>query len=252
MDKRKIFMVDDDEMILEYLIAALDVAGYAPVAASTATEALSKLKTSGDAFPVILSDITMPGIDGLELLKILKKEYPETMVIMLTGNTTMDTAIQALNEGAFAFLTKPVNIGELKSTIKNAFERYDLSQENKRLAEELDKAKDSLENVVQNLVHVVIATDTAGIIKKTNKAVESFLGYAEQELTGKEIGTVFSDEFKGKAFNELANAGHAKDFPVVFVSKGRKAINVLFNGAVMKDKDGQTVGLMGSAQIKSK
>ncbi|OGS03761.1 MAG: hypothetical protein A2339_07795 [Elusimicrobia bacterium RIFOXYB12_FULL_50_12] len=250
MSNERLLVVDDDESVLEYLEAALEVSGYSVVSASTATEALGKMRASAEKFPVILSDIMMPGLNGLEFLKIIKKDFPDSMVLMLTAHTSMDTAVKSLNEGAFAYLAKPINIDELKNALKNAYDRYRLIQENKRLVEELNKAKDYLENIVQNLVHIVVATDSGGVIKKTNRALENLLGYTESELIGSPLQKIFSDEFKQTALSDLMSKGHVKDFPVIFLAKDRRQIRLTFTGTIMKDVKGQVVGFLGTAETR--
>lgn len=248
MEKEKILVIDDDESVLEYLKTALQVLEYDVTAAATATEALGKIKTSQQKFPVVLSDIMLPGIDGIELLRRIKKENSETIVIMLTAHASVDYAVKSLNEGAFGFLAKPINIDELKSILKNAFEKYHLLEEKKFLMDELKKSKDYLETIVQNLIYVVIATDSNGYIKKTNKAVETLLGYKEEELIGAPIQVIFSQQFKQAAWAEMINKGRVKDFPVSFLAKDGREVKVSFTGTVMKDISGNAVGFLGTAQ----
>ncbi|MCB4791137.1 MAG: response regulator [Elusimicrobia bacterium] len=127
----KLLIVDDDESILELLSESAKFLGYDAVPVGSATEAVGKMKSEAGGFPVILTDMMMPGINGLELLRRIKKEYPDTLVIMLTANVSKEMATRSLNEGAFAFLIKPVNEDEFKSTLHNAFEKHHQLQENK-------------------------------------------------------------------------------------------------------------------------
>ncbi len=244
----KILVVDDDESVLEFLQSALETAGYQVSVASTATEAIGKLKSAAEQFPVVLTDIMMPGINGIELLRIIKKEYPETLIIMLTAHMSMESAIKSLNEGAFAYLTKPINVDELKATLKNAYEKYSLVQENRKLLEELRKAKEYSETIVHNLIHAVVATDATGAIKKVNRAMENLLGYKEEELLGSPIQVIFSEEFQQTAWQEMIKEAKVKDFPVSFLTKTGQEIKLLFTGTVMKDTNGQVVGFLGTAR----
>lgn len=243
----KILVVDDEETTLEFLRLALEFAGYEVTVASTATEAIGKLKSTGE-FPVILTDIMMPGIDGLQLLRIIKKEYPDTLIIMLTAHVSMESAIKSLNEGAFAYLTKPINIEELKLVLKNAYEKYKLVQENRRLIEELRKAKEYSETIIQNLVHTVVATDSNGYIKKINKAMENLLGYKEEELRDKPLESIFAEEFQQSSWQEMVKEGRVTDFPVSFRTKDNRKIKLNFTGTVMKDNSGRVIGFLGTVK----
>ena len=84
MKNEKVLVVDDDESVLEYLQAALEVSGYMVTTAATATEALGKIRTARTKFPVVLTDIMMPGINGLELLKIIKNGFRFLKVFGMT------------------------------------------------------------------------------------------------------------------------------------------------------------------------
>jgi len=250
MERKEILVVDDDESVLEFLQIGLESSGYKVTTASTATEALGKLKSTPEGFPVILTDIMMPGIDGIEFLRIIKRDYPDTPVIMLTAYMSMESAIKSLNEGAFAYLTKPIRANELKATIRNAYDRYILIQENKELMEELRKAKEYHETIVENMVHTVIATDAEGRIKRINKAMENLLGYKEEELVGKSLEDIFSQEFKQTSLKDMIKEGRVKDFPVSFRTKDGKEIKLFFTGTVMKDTKGKVIGFLGTLQKK--
>lgn len=143
---KKILIVDDDKDILMVLRFALEDADYDVTAVENANDALEAVRTAGSeaggpcAFPVIVIDIMMPGMDGIELLRRIKKESPDTLAIMLTASVSTESAIRALNEGAFAYLVKPVNISEIKLVVKNCYEKYGLAVENRRLLSEIGDA----------------------------------------------------------------------------------------------------------------
>ncbi|MFH1368945.1 MAG: response regulator [Elusimicrobiota bacterium] len=249
MDKKKVLIVDDDESIREYLEKALVLEQYAVTTAGSAAEALGVLKANPGGFPVVLSDIMMPGIDGMELLNFVKKEYPETIVIMLTANATMETAIKSLNIGAFGYLMKPVVLEELKGMLKNAYNKYNLTKENQRLMQELKEEKEFTETIVKNLVYTVVATDSEGCIKKINKAMENLLGYTEQELVKVPIQSIFSKEFKLTSWDELMKQNQVREYPMVLLTKDGRDIKVLFSGTIMKNTQGDIIGFLGTTSL---
>jgi PAS domain S-box-containing protein len=243
---QKILIVDDDESVLEYVEEALSTLGYGVVACTTATQALGKLRTTADEFPVIISDIMMPGISGLEFLHMVRKEYPNSMVIMLTAYASTESAIRALNEGAFSYLKKPIDFDELRTTVKNAFEKYGLSRKNQVLIQELKEASEFSDTIVRHLTYTVVATDAQGNIKKINKAMENILGYKEEELKGLPLTTILGKDLQSTAWGNLMSKGQVKDFPVSLRTKKGRDIPLLFSGTIMKDFHGNMIGFLGT------
>ncbi len=246
MEEEKILVVDDDLDILEFLTFFLQVKGYFAKGYSTALEALAELKNVD--YPVIITDIMMPGINGLMFLHQITKKFPETMVVTLTAHATLDTAIKSLNEGAFAFLNKPFKNEELLTTVERALDKHRLFQQNKQLIEELRKAKEFNEQIIQSMVYALLVVDLDGKIKKINKATEQLLGYWEEELIGKQIEIVFPEEFSKTMIDELIKQKNMGNFQLTFVNKEKKKIPVIFSGSPMKDNDGNLIGLLGMAR----
>jgi signal transduction histidine kinase len=119
--KETILIVDDEEGIRKVLAIALADAGYRVLAAESGEEALELFKQ--EAPPIVLTDIKMPGIDGVELLRRIKQRNPETEVIMITGHGDMDLAVRSLKYDATDFVTKPINDDILEIALKKAHER---------------------------------------------------------------------------------------------------------------------------------
>lgn len=243
---KKILLVDDDEGILALLTASLEQAGYQAIAVESAREALKIL--AFDPVSVVVSDIMMPDMDGLQLLKQIKDINPSTQVIMVTAYATVDSAIEALKYGATSYLRKPFDPTELVMQVKTAFEKFDLIEENRKLIEELRYAKEYNEKVIEHLVYTVIVLDPQGTIKKINHAMESFLGLRQDEVEGKPLSHIFSDEFRKEHWQELLQEKRVKDFPVVFVGKHGKQINAAFTGTLMKDDKDNIIGFVGTSK----
>lgn len=122
---RKIMMVDDDPSILDAATTALEAKGYEVIQASSGKECLNKL----DGVSVVFLDIRMPEMDGIEILKKIKERRPSVQVIMLTAFATVDTAIEAMKEGAIDYLRKPFEIEELEGGILAAIEEINFEEE---------------------------------------------------------------------------------------------------------------------------
>jgi len=121
-----ILIIDDEEDILDVLSDVVSSWGYLPIIARDGEDALEKF----NEVPVdlVLSDIRMPKIDGISLLERLKKNSPKTIVILLTGYPSIESAVQAMKNGAYDYLTKPINLDELKVKIDRGLERTRLNK----------------------------------------------------------------------------------------------------------------------------
>jgi DNA-binding response OmpR family regulator len=119
--KPRLLLVDDEEMFLEYLSKRLITLHYDVTKSLTGEEALEKVG-DGD-FDVVILDILMPGIDGIETLSEIKKIKPLTEVIMLTGHASQESGIEGMRLGAYDYLMKPCDTEELVSKINNAYKR---------------------------------------------------------------------------------------------------------------------------------
>jgi EAL domain-containing protein (putative c-di-GMP-specific phosphodiesterase class I) len=114
----RVLVLDDEPSLLEIFSEVLTEAGYEVAAAATPAAALELLGTS--RFDVVLSDITMPGMSGIELLRAVRRRDPELPVVLATGNPTLETAIQAVEAGAVQYLLKPLNADALLGAVKRA------------------------------------------------------------------------------------------------------------------------------------
>jgi len=123
----RILVVDDDEVIRWTLREALQSWGFAIVEAGSAAEAVKQFRT--DLPTAVLLDIDLPDGSGLDVLREIKREHPEAIVIMITGNVQVDNTISALRGGAYDFIAKPINLEELHVTIRNAIETRQLRRE---------------------------------------------------------------------------------------------------------------------------
>lgn len=129
-----ILVVDDDQAIRWTLREALQSWGFVPVEAGSVAEALSQFKA--DLPAAVLLDIDLPDGSGLDVLREIKREHPEATVIIITGNVQIDNTISALRGGAYDFIGKPINLEELRVTIRNAIEARYLRREVEQVRKE--------------------------------------------------------------------------------------------------------------------
>lgn len=119
-EKKNILIVDDEPSIRRILQVAFEKVGYTAFTAEDARNALQLLDTQ--KFDAVMSDVTMPGMSGYDLLKEIGRSHPEVPVIMMTAYGTIPQAIQAIRDGAFEYITKPFDLDQVKKIVKNALE----------------------------------------------------------------------------------------------------------------------------------
>jgi len=134
---RTILVVDDEEILREILRNTLESEGYDVVCADDGQTAFEYFQE--DRFDLIISDIQMSRMDGIELLKKVKTIDPDVLVVIMTAYGSVETAVAALRYGAFDYITKPFIENEIRVTVRNAFRQVDLSRENRSLRKRLQE-----------------------------------------------------------------------------------------------------------------
>lgn len=133
----KILVIDDERSIRNTLKDILEYEKYSVDLAEDGIKALDKIKTA--SYDVILCDIKMPGMDGIELLDKLQEFIPDTPVVMISGHGNIDTAVESIKKGAFDFIEKPLDLNRLLITIRNAMDKSNLVTETKILKKKVNK-----------------------------------------------------------------------------------------------------------------
>ncbi|WP_320041319.1 sigma-54 dependent transcriptional regulator [uncultured Desulfobacter sp.] len=134
-DEHSILVVDDELSMREFLEMLLSKKGYKVTLAKNGKQALNNIKQK--KYDLVLTDIRLGDITGLDVLRAVKKEYPDTVVIMISAYATTEIAVEAMNEGAYDFVPKPFDNNELSSTIAKALELLTLDQEKALRSSEL-------------------------------------------------------------------------------------------------------------------
>ena len=156
--EQKILLVDDEEGIRKVLSISLTDIGYQVLASENGEEALKLFKEMQPQ--IVLTDIKMPGMDGIELLKKIKEESPDTEVIMITGHGDMDLAIQSLKFDATDFITKPINDEALEIALKRANEKITLKTK-------LREYTENLENLVEEKTKKLLDAERLAAVGQT-------------------------------------------------------------------------------------
>jgi DNA-binding NtrC family response regulator len=168
--KHTVLIVDDEPVITTLLKDALSRGPDIVLSAASAQEALGILDRS--RVDVVISDEIMPGMSGSEFLAVVRKKYPDTIRMILTGHASLESAIRAINEGEiYRFFTKPCNIFDLAVTVRQALQQKDLLKENQRLLkmvkrqseviDDLEKQYPGITKVKKDVHGEIIITDDA-------------------------------------------------------------------------------------------
>jgi putative two-component system response regulator len=131
-------VVDDEPSVRRALVRMLQAQGFTCFEAGSGREALGVLERIGEA-PLVISDMRMPELDGIGLLDAVRREYPDTSVIMLTGMTETTTAVDCLHKGAADFLLKPISVSELQARVSRVLEKRALILQNRFYQENLER-----------------------------------------------------------------------------------------------------------------
>ncbi|MFH2067352.1 MAG: response regulator [Pseudomonadota bacterium] len=161
---RRILLVDDEESIRKVLSISLRDSGYQVLTAGSGPAALQIFRDSKP--PIVLTDIKMPGVTGVELLKIIKHENPDTEVIMISGHGDMDLAIECLKNDATDFITKPIHDSALEIALKRASERI-------RMRLQLKEYTDNLEALVEEKSAKLLEAERAMAVTRVVEGLSS-------------------------------------------------------------------------------
>jgi DNA-binding NtrC family response regulator len=233
-----VLVVDDEFSVRDSLEDWFEKDGYRTGSAKDANEALTKLQES--SWDVVLLDIKMPGIDGMELQRRIRKIDSELVVIMITAYASVETAVQALKEGAFDYVTKPIDPDELSRMVRRAAEQRSLRSENVQLRHKIDQLSTPSHIVgespqmkgVLELVRSVADTDATVLIRGESGTGKELIAQAihansqrryfpivpvncgalpesllESELFGHEKGAFTGAQYRRKGKLEMASGG---------------------------------------------
>ena len=169
----KILIIEDEEAIRKVLknILSEENKDFSIDEAENGKQGLDKLSASD--FDLVLCDIKMPGMDGLEVLDRIRKDHPDTAVIMISGHGDLETAVDSMKKGAYDYISKPPDLNRLLSTVRNALDRTDLVRENRSLKKKISKNYEMIGESeaidhIKEMIEKVAPTDARVLITGPN------------------------------------------------------------------------------------
>lgn len=231
---KHILVVDDDEeyrTLIEQFIVKL---GYFGESASNGFEGLERVKRH--RFDLVLSDIRMEGKDGIQFMKEARQIFPNLEFIIMTGHAGDYSYSDIIAAGATDFITKPFEMGKLKSKLERI-------EREKQILRELYDAKEQLENIFENAAEAIGIVDKRGRFVKWNKAAESFFGYRFEEMCGRPFSDVYADMDELNAMvAKLRRDGFVYGYEITVRKKDGSTAPGRISIRFLKDSEGKRAG----------
>jgi len=253
----KILIIDDEEGIRKVLALSLATDGYDVVTAAVGEEGIEIFNRESP--PIVLTDIKMPGMDGIEVLKQIKGLNPDAEVIMITGHGDMDLAIDALKLDASDFLNKPIKDEALSVALKRAEQRIAIKGKLKSYTDDLEnmvrvateevKRRSEFQNkLITSSNDAIIATDEKGDAVIYNRGAERIFGYPRSEIIRKmNIDKLYPREIVAEFRSGLEKGGDfdlSKWREVAIIAKDGEVVPASFFGSILYEED-EVMGSVG-------
>ncbi|MDP1653792.1 MAG: sigma-54 dependent transcriptional regulator [Rhodocyclaceae bacterium] len=148
MSKGRLLIVDDEKVAVRNLEHVMKKEGYEVVATQSGSNALAHLEAQ--AFDVVLTDLRMEKVDGMQILKRCRETSPDTEVILITGFATLESAVEAMKHGAYYYIAKPFRLDEVRKVVAEAIEKIRLRRENRALREQVDSFQGKVRIITQD------------------------------------------------------------------------------------------------------
>lgn len=187
----KILVIDDEKGLVDIITEVLSGEGYDVTGLSDSKEAVKIINENH--FDLVITDLKMPGIDGIEITNTVKNKSEDTEVIVITGYASLESAVESFKKDVYDYLLKPFNIADIASTVKRAVERKRLMRQNERLREKVEKNLNDITTLYEISRILTSTSDIEKIISFTSETIQESIGV-----------DVFSIMLYGKETNKLS------------------------------------------------
>jgi two-component system cell cycle sensor histidine kinase/response regulator CckA len=184
----RILIVDDEPRMCQSLRELLAGQGCQLDTAGSGREALRRLGEAG--YDLVLLDLVLPDVGGQEVLSFIREHYPQVLTIVVSGVSSIDAAVAALQCGAYDYIRKPVEGEELRKRVANALEQRRLTQEKAAIHWELEQSQRKYRYLVENSPDLIYTLDEGGRFTFVNDAFERLLGYRREEVIGRHYAEI--------------------------------------------------------------
>ncbi len=191
-NQTNILVIDDDQTIRDGCSRILSKGGWTVITAENGQKGLDEIRSLRGEIDVVLLDLMMPGLSGMEVLEQSLQIVPDLLVIVITGYATVESAVEAMKKGAYDFVPKPFTPDQLRIVVKRALERRSLQKEAEFLRKEREKSlrdiateKSKIKTIIHSMGDGVLVCDQDGSIVLTNPATNRMLQLSGDDLLGK-------------------------------------------------------------------
>ena len=236
-NSQQIIIIDDDSNLRKTLTDILKLNGFESREANSGQAALDMIKKQ--KYPIALIDLRLADMPGLEVLEKIKKTSPNTECIILTGFASTESAIQAINLGAYSYLQKPYDVNQLIVTIKRALEKKETTQA-------LSESEKRYRQIYEGAIDGIIAIDLDCKIIDYNSSLLKLLGYPEEKLKKLTIWDITPEKWHKKnkqIHKQILERGYSDLFEKEYIRKDGKHTPVEVTGFITHDKDGKPSGM---------
>ncbi|NQT09805.1 MAG: response regulator [Desulfobacteraceae bacterium] len=206
----KILIVDDEARMRNRLKVLLGFEGYNIHTGRNGREAIECLNK--DSYDIVLLDMIMPDMDGCHVMDYIKGKHLDTMLIIMTGHASVDSAVKCLKRGAYDYLRKPFDFEQLLARVKNTVDQIKLKKENEIVRGKLEVTEQRYQYLVNASPDIIYTLNPEGEITFINGAVESLLGCSAEQLVSKHYTDIILGDDLNKAkyrFNERRTGSRA-------------------------------------------
>ena len=237
LNSHPILIVDDDSNLRKTLGDILKLKGYEVVGARTGRDAIKS--ASQRSFPVALIDLRLADMPGLDVLKAIKEESPNTECIILTGFASTESAIQAVNLGAYSYLQKPYDVDQLIVTIQRALEIKEATQS-------LSESEKRYHQIYEGAIDGIIALTPEGKIVDFNSSLLKMLQYNEEELKALTVWDITPEKWHSntkKIHAQVLSRGYSDLFEKEYIRKDGSTMPVEISGFASRNAQDNAVGM---------
>jgi len=248
-----ILVVDDMQSALFLSEGVLEDEGYHAEIAQNGQEVLERLKQKH--FDIIVADLHMPGMDGIELLNNIKKLDIKTLVIIMTARPSIESAILSFRHGAYDYITKPIDSDTIINTIHRGLEKRHIEVNTDKLLrryydlrQQIIKEKDLTDSIIDVIPEAIVVTDEQANMCIMNQAARHLFGYNDEEIQGKPTDMLFAEKnsfFKGADMEKMHREGNIYNYPLTCVTKKGLKIKTTWSGAPLLSMDDKIKGVVG-------
>ena len=238
----KILIVDDESDIALILRLHLEDAGYLTTRARDGIEALELLTC--DSYDLMLLDIRMPRMDGMELLKQASRLHPTLPIIMMTAHGSEHIAVEAMKRGAADYITKPFNSEELLKSIHRVLTLAKARRENLLLQQRLEEERQMSQAIFQGMADLLVAVDRQGRVITLNRCGMELLGISREEAVGRPLMELIRTDIPvAQLPHQVVLTTGTPCLDVAFVLKSTRGdLPMLSSGTVLLGSDGEVAG----------